>query len=55
MYETSQLGHTDRKAQLGEVTDHTTYEAELVGALMVVHLAAKVPPNSTVFIYVDRV
>jgi hypothetical protein len=54
MYETDQPGHTDRKARLGEVTDHTTYEAELVGALMAVHLAAKVPPNSTVSIYVDN-
>ena len=54
MYETGQPGHTDRKARLGEVTDHTTYEAELVGALMAVHLAAKVPPNSTVSIYVDN-
>ena len=43
MYETGQPGHTDRKVQLGEVTDHTTYEAELVGALMAVHLTARVP------------
>ena len=54
MYETGQPGHTDRKVRLGNVTDHTTYKAELVGPLMAVHLAAKVPPNSTVSVYVDN-
>ena len=34
MFESGQPGHVDRKAYLGGDTDHTPYEAELVGALM---------------------
>ena len=54
MYETDQAGFTARKFHLGSEQDHTSYEAELAGALMAVHLATKAPPNSAVSIYVDN-
>jgi hypothetical protein len=68
IYEAGQPGHTDRKARLGDevdhtsyeaelvgaLIDHTSYEAELVGALIAVHLAANVPPGCAVSIYLRQ-
>lgn len=54
LFETGQPGFVARQFHLGSEADHTSYEAELVGALMATHLAATVPPNSRVSIYVDN-
>ena len=53
LFETDQPGFIARQFHLGAAADHTSYEAELVGALMAAHLVATVPPNSTTSIYID--
>ena len=43
-----------RKYHLGSEKDHTTYEGELIGILLSIHLAAHVPADKTATIFSDN-
>ena len=42
------------KRHLGSETDHTIYDAELVGILMAVHMVGQIPANATVAVFFDN-
>jgi ribonuclease HI len=54
MIETSTGTHTTCKYHLGGEVDHTTYESELVGIMIALHLAAHTSANKTATIFSDN-
>ena len=54
MLNTTTGERTTRKYHLGSDKDHTTYEGELVGILLSVHLAVHVPANKTATVFSDN-